>query len=193
MRFRAGVILGGLCTLLIWSLEHTTVAQPNQIVPLNRIGVVSVMRILQNCKRQIDHKAKAQAEYKELERELRKLAQELDVEKAQLATFLPGTDDYLEQKERVGTKQVHLEALQEHYTQQTQEKERAWTEQLYKDILAAAQKIAEAKGLGLVFERSEPVYPIPAENLFATVNTHKLIYCQGCIDITDAVRAEIDK
>ena len=125
--------------------------------------------------------------------ELRTLAQELDVEKAQLQTFRPGTDDYLKQAQLVGGKQVNLEALQEHYTQITRAKERDWTEQLYKDVLAAAQRVAEAKGLGMIFDCSEPEYPIPAERLFMAISTHKLIYSKGCIDIHDEVLAEIDK
>lgn len=193
MRWQTGAILGGFCTLLILSLDHGTVAQQNQTVALNRIGVVSVMNIMQNCKKKKDHDVKVQAEYKKLDLELRTLAEELDVEKAQLETFLRGTDDYLEQAKLVGTKQVSLEALREHYTQQTRSKERDWTEQLYKDVLAAVQKVAEAKGLGMVLDRTEPVYPISAERLLGTINTHKLVYSKGCVDITDEVLVEIDK
>jgi Skp family chaperone for outer membrane proteins len=154
---------------------------------------MGVMKIIENSKRNADHIAQSQAEQKKRIEELRTLDRELVLEKDQLKTFLPGTDDYLEQAKLVGSKQVNLEALQNYYTQKYRSEERDWMEQLYKDILAAAQKIAEAKDLGMVFERSEPEYPIPAEQLIVTIKTHKLIYSKGCIDISDEVLAEIDK
>ena len=193
MRIRTVMLLCALSALLVLSFGYGTMAQPGQVGPLSQIGVINIMKVLQTCQKNTDHIAEVQAEGKKLSAELRMLAQELDVEKAQLKTFIPGTDDYLEQAKVVGAKQVNLEALQEHYTQQTRSKERDWTEQLYKDVLAAVQKVAEAKGLGMVLDKSEPEYPIPADRLFVTINTHKVLYSEGCIDITDEVLAEVDK
>lgn len=193
MRIRTVLLLGSLSAMLVLSLGYGTMAQQGQPVPLTKVGVVNVMKILQTCQRNTDHITEAQAEQKTMSLELRTLAQELDVEKAQLKTFLAGTDDYLTQAKLVGSKQVHLETLQEHYTQLTRAKERDWTEKLYKDVLAAVQKVAEAKGLGLVLDQSEPVYPIPADRLLMTVSTHKVLYSKGCVDITNEVLAEVDK
>jgi Skp family chaperone for outer membrane proteins len=193
MRMRTGVFLAGLSALLVLSLGYGTTAQQSQVQPLSRVGVMGVMKIIENSKKNADHIAQSQAEQKKRIEELRTLDRELVLEKDQLKTFLPGTDDYLEQAKLVGSKQVNLEALQNYYTQKYRSEERDWMEQLYKDILAAAQRIAEAKDLGMVFERSEPEYPIPAEQLIVTIKTHKLIYSKGCIDISDEVLAEIDK
>lgn len=193
MRTRTGVMLGASSVLLVLSLGHGTRAQQDQVQPLSRVGVVNVMKIMQDCKRNADHIAESQAEAKKLNRQLLALDKELDLEKAKLKTFLPGTDDHLEQAKRVGSQQVHLKVLQEHYLQKAQAQERDWQELLFKDVLAAAQKTAEARGLDMVFNRSEPEYPIPADRLFMAISTHKLIYSRGCIDITDEVIAEIDR
>ena len=193
MRMRTGVFLAGLSALLVLSLGYGTTAQQNQVQPLSRVGVMGVMKIMENCKRNEDHLAQSKAEQQKRIMELRALAQELELEKEQLKTFLSGTDDYLEQAKLVGSKQVTLEALNNHYTQKSQTETRDWMEQLYKDVLAAAEKIAEAKGLDMVFDRSEPSYPMSAEQLFSTIRTRTLIYSKGCIDISDEVLAEIDK
>ncbi len=193
MRMRTVVILCGLSGLLVLSLGHGTTAQQGQVAPSSRVGVVNVMKIIENSKRNAGHIVQKQAEQEEKIRELRTLARALELEKDQLKTFLAGTDDYLAQAKLVGTKQVHLEALQNHYTQKSRLEAGEWTERLYKDVLAVARRIAEAKDLDMVFDRTEPEYPIPAEQLIATIRTHKLIYSKGCIDITDEVLAEVDR
>jgi len=193
MRTRTGVFLAGLSALLVLSLGYGTTAQQNQVQPLSRVGVVNVMKIMEVSKKNTEHIAQSKAEQQKRIQELRALDQELALEKDQLKTFLPGTDDYLEQAKIVGSKQVNLEALQNHYQQKSQAETRDWMEQLYKDVLAAAQKIAEAKELTMVLDQSEPAYPIPAEQLFATIRTRTLIYSKGCVDISDEVLAEIDK
>jgi Skp family chaperone for outer membrane proteins len=193
MRIRTGVLLGCLSALLVLSLGYGTKAQQGQIAPLSRVGVFSVMKVMQNCQKNTDHITVAQAEQKKMSLELRTLAQELEMEQSQLKTIRPGTEDYLQQAKSAGNKQVNLEALQDYYTKLTRAKERDWTEQLYKDVLAAAQRVAEAKELGMVFDQSVPEYPVPADRLFMAISTHKLIYSKGCIDINDEVLAEVDK
>lgn len=193
MKIRTVLLLCALSGLVVLSLGYGTMAQQGQAGPLRQVGVINLMKVLQTCQKNTDHITEAQAEGKKMSLELRALAQELDVEKAQLKTFMPGTDDYLEQAKLVGTKQVNLEALQEHYTQQTRSNERDWQEQLYKDVLAAVQKIAEARGLDMVLDKSEPEYPIPADRFYVAISTHKVLYSKGCVDITAEVLAEIDK
>ena len=94
--------------MLVLSLGYGSMAQPGQTGPLSQVGVVNVMKVLQTCKRNTDHIAEAQAEGEKLTLELRTLAQELDVEKAQLKTFVRGTDDYLAQAKLVGAKQNRI-------------------------------------------------------------------------------------
>ena len=193
MRMRTVVLLGGVAALLVLSLGYGTMAQPGQTGPLSQVGVVNIMRILRTCQKNMDHIAEVKAESEKLSAELRMLAQELDVEKAQLQTFVRGTDDYLAQAKSVNSKQANLEALQEHYTLMTRAKERDWTEQLYRDVLAAVEKVADAKGLGMVLDKSEPEYPIPADRLVVTISTHKVLCSKGCVDITAEVLVEVDK
>lgn len=179
--------------MLVLSLGYGTMAQPGQTGPLSQVGVVNIMKVLRTCQKNMDHITEVQAESEKLSAELRMLAQELDVEQAQLKTFVRGTDDYLAQARSVGSKQANLEALQDHYTQMTRAKERDWTEQLYRDVLDAVQKVADAQGLGMVLDKSEPEYPIPADRLVVTISTHKVLYSKGCVDITNEVLAEVDK
>lgn len=90
-------------------------------------------------------------------------------------------------------KQGKLQVQREIYERQRALKERNVIEQLYKDILRETRKVAEQKGLDVVFERSEPDFPSPSANdLTMTISTHKLLYGDGCVDITDEVMARVD-
>ena len=45
-----------------------------------------------------------------------------------------------------------------------------------------------------MFERSEPdLSEVSATGLLMTMQTHKLLYSDGCIDITEEVMARLDK
>ncbi len=161
--------------------------------PLQRVGVVSVMAVIQQCQTNANHVAALNAEQDKIIREQTKQEQEVKAEAQILNTLLQGTDDYNTQLQLVISKQAALQGKSEYYKQYLGAKDMKWKNDLYKNILAAVTKVCEAKGLTLVFERTDPIFPIKAEGFAVTVSTHKLVYSKGCVDITADVIAEIDQ
>ncbi|NIP24938.1 MAG: hypothetical protein GWN67_11615 [Phycisphaerae bacterium] len=68
------------------------------------------------------------------------------------------------------------------------------TKKIYSDILHQAREIAQNMDLDLVLESSE-AYPAEANQrqLELAMMTHKLLYSNGCIDITDIVIERLGK
>jgi len=125
--------------------------------------------------------------------ELDKLAAEIESEKAGLKTLKPGSDDYAAVMKEILTKQASLQAQQEYFKRQMELREQVVVEQLFNDIVKVVAEVAKEKGLDLVLEKSEPDLPATNPNeLTLTISTYKVLYANGCEDITSDVLAKID-
>jgi len=188
------IVPAGLILLIVFGLGHQySRAAPKGQTGGIKIGVVSVRRIFENCKRNAKYRQQAATEQNKVIAELEKLSKEIEAQQAGLRVLKPGSSDHLAQMKELLAKQARLEAEQEFYKQQMALKDQRWTEQLYADILKATDVVAVEKGLDLVFERDEIEFPAPSANeLMLTIRTHKILYSGGCTDITDEVTALLD-
>jgi len=158
-----------------------------------KIGVISVQKIFQDCRRSVKYREEAMAEWDRANAELGKLKAEVDAGKEGLRTLKAGSSDHMALMKEVLTKQANLQVQQTFYEQQRGLKEQKMVEGLYKDILRETSEVAKQKGLDFVFERSEPELPAPsAKELTETISTHKLVYGGGLLDITEDVMARLD-
>ena len=158
-----------------------------------KIGIVSVRRIFQDCKRNTRYRQEMTAERDKMEAELDKLSKQIDADKSGLKTLKPGSNDYSELMKEILNKQGSLQAQQEYYKRQVDMREQTVIESLFKDVIKATSDIAGQKGLDLVLEKSEPDLPAANSNeLTLTISTHKVLFSSGCEDITDAVLAKVD-
>jgi Skp family chaperone for outer membrane proteins len=150
-----------------------------------KIGVVSVRRIFQDCKRMAKYRQEFTAEGDKMEAELDKLTQEIKADKSGLKTLKSGSLDYLSTVKEILEKQGNLQAKQEYFKQLMDMRQQTIFEQLFKDVVKATAEVAKEKGLDLVLEKSEPEQP-------GEIGTQKVLYSAGCEDITDAVLAKVD-
>jgi len=158
-----------------------------------KIGVVSVRKIFQDCRRNVKYRQDLSAERDKMAAELEKLSKEIDADKASLKTLKTGTPDYTALMKEIFEKQGKLQAQQEFYKRQMDIRESQVIESLFKDVLKATAEVAKAKGLDLVLEQSEPDLPASnANELTLTISTHKVLYYAGCPDITAEVLAKVD-
>jgi Skp family chaperone for outer membrane proteins len=158
-----------------------------------KIGVVSVRKIFQDCKRNTKYRQEMTAERDKLEAELDSLSKDIDASKSKLKMLKQGSADYLSGMKDVLDKQASLQAKQEYFKRQMDLREQTVVEQLFKDVIKATGEIAKEKGIDLVLEKSEPDLPAANTNeLTLTISTHKVLYSSGCEDITDAVMAKVD-
>lgn len=158
-----------------------------------KIGVVSVLNILRDCKRNEKYRGKIAAEQDKLEVEFRKLEADIRADEAGLKTLKPNTDDYLDRAKALMQKQAGFQAQQEFYKRRIELKYQQWVEKLYKDILSQVKKVARQKGLDIVIEQTEPELPVAGYTALMTImSTHKVLYSQGCVNITAEVLALVD-
>ncbi len=193
MKFKTTIVLCCLSALLVISMGHQSPAQQNSVAPWNQIGVVSVMKVLRLSEKNTEHFKKVQAEQNGWRAELQKEAQELQADEASLKTMIPGSEDHLEQFKGMLLKQAKLEATEKYYNQMASVKGREWTEKMYQEVLAATSEVGREMGLKMVFEMTEPEFPMLNEQaLVSAMNTHKLLFHDGLVDITDQVIDKID-
>jgi Skp family chaperone for outer membrane proteins len=158
-----------------------------------KIGIVSVRKIFQDCKRNTKYRKDMTAERDKLEAELESLSKDIDASKSKLKMLKLGSADYLSGMKEVFDKQASLQAKQEYFKRQMDMREQTVVEQLFKDVIKATEEVAKDKGLDIVLEKSEPDLPAANSNeLTLTISTHKVLYSAGCDDITDAVMAKVD-
>jgi Skp family chaperone for outer membrane proteins len=169
-------------------------AQPNRTGSSLKVGVISVQRALTNCQATIKFREHIIAEREKMNAEEQKIAQEGQALADSLAAYKPGSSDHMERLKEMLQKQNELKTLQELNPRRMTLKQMQWTQTLYQEILKIAKKLGDAKGLNLVLEGDQPKFPFQRyEELVGVISTHKVLYSEGCIDLTNEVIAELDK
>jgi Skp family chaperone for outer membrane proteins len=158
-----------------------------------RAGAVSIRKIFRDCKKSAKYRQESNAERKRIDAEWNKLDSEIKAQQAGLQTLKNGSENYMTQVREVLEKQGSLKALEQFHKQQLAFKEQRVTEEIYTDILRITAAVAKQKGLDLVFEISAPELPAssPTE-LELSMGMHKLLYSNGCVDITGEVMTVLD-
>jgi Skp family chaperone for outer membrane proteins len=182
----------GVCVLAMLAVLDYGHAASQPAGPTQKIGVVSMADMFNNSQKHTQHNAQAMARLSLGRTQLENLKKEVDGEDAELKTLKEGTADYAQQLQVLIEKRSRLQGQQEFLKQQSLLEEKTWRENLYQAFMKATQEIAKEKGLDLVLERSEPEFPVSSEELMLTLYTHKVLYAEGCIDLTREVIARVD-
>jgi Skp family chaperone for outer membrane proteins len=161
--------------------------------PVGKVGVVSILKVFRNCKKNEKYRQLTAEEQAKTEAELGKLSKEIEAEETGLKALKAGSDDYLARAKQILTGRASLQAQQDFYKQRGMLKEQQWTEEVYKDILKIIAEVAKEKGIDIVLERDEPEFPLSNyTELMTVISTHKVLYSSGCEDISDEVLARLD-
>jgi Skp family chaperone for outer membrane proteins len=157
------------------------------------IGVVSIRKIFQECKRNVEYRKGAKEEEEKIIAELEQLKAEISAAEAGLKTLKTDSPEFVSRRKELMTKQACLQAQREFYKDQLELKDKRWTEDLYNDIIKITETVAKEKGLDVVFEKDEVILPAESTNeLMLAIRTHKLIYSGGCVDISGDVMKRLD-
>jgi Skp family chaperone for outer membrane proteins len=205
MKTRA-VVLGVLASAVVLSLGYgysaycaeaaakTGSAEPGAGAVNSKIGIVSIRNVFRDCRVNASYRDKELAEQAKKNAELDVLEKEIAAQEAGLKALRPGTSDYMKQYEDLLNKQARFEAAKQFVSQQRVLKDRRWTEDLYKEALRITKELAKQKGLTVVLEADEPNFPMPsADELMMALQTHKVLYSDGCVDLTAEVVTEMNK
>ncbi len=169
-------------------------AQPKADTSSSKIGTVSIMKVFRDSKRSDAHRIEFNAEKNKTRAAWQKLSKDIAAQEAGLKALKPESSDYLAQRKELIDKQARLEAEQKFYEEQAILKQYKLSKELYQDILRITSELAEQKGLDLVLEKNEiDEISLRVNEISRTMNTHKVLYSGGCVDISDEVVARLDK
>lgn len=194
MKFKT-MVLGCLAGAIVLAMGYEYLqAQPNLAGTNSKIGIVNIHQALRNCQATAKFRTHVLAENKKMDQEEEQLAREGKAISDSLQAFKPGSDEYMERFEEMLEKQNRLKTLQELNPRKKVFEQMQWTQNLYQEILRITKEVAAKKGLNLVLAADEPEFPFQRyEELVMTLSTHKVLYNDGCVDITNEVIAQMDK
>jgi len=186
-----GCLMGIVVLLFVHEYSMAQVKTNDTTLP---IGVVDVRRALRECKATEKYRDRTNAENSKMDAEEQQITIEIQALTAGLRALKPNSSDYMEQYKEYLQKQGELKTMQEFNPRLKATKHQRWTETLYQEILRLTKVLGEKKGLALVLGTDEPQFPIQQyEELAMTLNTHKVLYDKGCLNLTDEIIAELDK
>ncbi len=158
-----------------------------------KIGIVSLRTVFMESKRIAAYKQEVTFERQQIQGELENLAKEIEASEGALKARVRGSSDYITQMKELIQKKFQLESDKEFFSKALAMKEQRITEDIYKAILQQSGIVARQKGLALVLEKSEIDFPASSPNqLELLMGTNKVLYSQGCVDITKEVTDGVD-
>lgn len=184
-----GVLVGAAALLATFQYSY---AASEATPTAGKIGVVSIRTVFNTSKRHAQYRSQVLQAQSRAKAQLDDLAKDIDAEEAGLKALKDGTPDYLKQLQTILKKRAELDSQREYLKQQRSLEDKNWMESLYRETLKIIQVVAKEKGLTLVFERTEPEFPISSEELMMTFSTHKVLFAEGCMDLTQDVVARLD-
>jgi Skp family chaperone for outer membrane proteins len=194
MKFRTMVLGCLVCAIILATGYEYLQAQPNVTGPASKIGVVSVHRALRNCQATIKFTESLRAEQEKMLKEEDTLTKEGKALADSLKAYKQDSSEYMKQLQEMVRKQSELKAVQEINPRRSRLKQMQWTQKIYKEILRITKELAAEKGLTLVLGADEPEFPFQSyDQLVMTLSTHKVLYNNGCVDLTNEVIAGLDK
>jgi len=189
------VVLGGLASAVVLFLGYGfSFAGAEANIPTSKIGTVSIRDIFRDCKANASYRDKALAEQNAKNAEMDALQKKIAADEAGLRALKAGSSDYMKQYEALIYEQAKYEAKKQFISQARVLEDRRWTEVLYQEVLRITKELAKKKGLNMVLEVDEPVFPmVNTDELMMALQTHKVLYSAGCVDLTAEVVVEMDK
>ena len=157
----------------------------------SKIGVVSMLRIIQERAREDKQMGEIMAERSKARAELGEMAREIESEEAGLKTLKPGSEDYTKQLEQLMEKKLRLESRRESPDRLAMLRQQIWTQRTFNKIVQVSRQLASEKGLDLVLSKDEPEDLPSGEGFMTGMGTQKVLYSGGCVDLTDEVRARL--
>jgi len=158
----------------------------------SKIGVVSVRDVFNGSKKHALYQAQLAKRVSQARAQIDDLNKQADGAEAELRQTKQGTADYVARYQAVLEARSKLQNGQEMLKQQRLAEDKQWFEDLYQEALKAIEVLAKERGLELVLERSEPKFPLASEEVWSTVGTHKVLYSDGCVNLTNDVIDRVD-
>lgn len=194
MKTQKAIVIGLIAAIIVGAIGYENLfAEAKPAAGPAKIALVSVRSVFQNCKKNADYKTKMNAEQDKIIAELEKVNKEIDALQADLKTRKSGSDEHLKLIKDISEKKAYLEGQKNFYQEQFKVKDQQWTEKMYLEILDVVGRIAKDKKVDLVLEKDEVELPAAsATELMLIIRTHKVLYFNEDLDMTNEVLAAVD-
>jgi len=194
MKIKTMVLACLAVAIVLFIVYEYSFAQAKPDALSSKIAVVRIRKVFRDCKKNAKYRAEALAEQSKTNADEAELSKTIDATEAGLKALKPGSADYMAQAKELFDKQGALKAMQEFNKRRSMLRDQLWTEELYKDSLDIIKELAEKKGLALVLEMDEPEFPVRSgDELMMSLQTHKVLYGAGCVDLTADVVSRLDQ
>jgi Skp family chaperone for outer membrane proteins len=189
------MVLGGLILAVVLFMGYGfSFAGSGAATADSKVGIVSIRIVFRDCKANANYREEAIAEQTAKNAELDAIEKKIAAAEAVLKSLVQGSPDYMKQYKDLINEQAKYEAEKQFTSQQRVFKDRRWTEVLYKETLRITKELGEKKGLTMVLGVDEPDFPMTnTDELMMALQTHKVLYSGGCVNLTEEVVAEMDK
>lgn len=185
MKSKIVVIALLLSIIALLSFNAGSVIAKGKIIAPAKIGVFSWRTVINTCDQSVEMDKQFAEKRKQADDEITKLQDEVVSMEIDVKTSKPGSDDYMEKMQQLIQKKAIVEAKQQFHTQEITIREMRETEKVYRQIVVAAQEVAEEMGLDLVMGRSDTEVPFSnPSDLGLTFRTTKVYYNSPDLDIT---------
>ena len=186
-------ILIAVFVLIIISYDSGRADQKAEIAPA-KIAVVSIEKVFEGNEKHHKWQQSMEARQVQIQAELQQMLKEIESIKSQMDTRKLGSSDYLKLAQEGMEKRAVLEAKDKFYEQEVTIKIKQWTEELYKEVIAATNKVATEKGLDLVLARENfDSATATTADLMTMIRTNKVLFHANEMDITDDVLAALNE
>ncbi|NLK40733.1 MAG: OmpH family outer membrane protein [Planctomycetes bacterium] len=159
-----------------------------------KVAIVDVTGVLENSKKHQAWKDKMEKQQQQMKEEMNTLRSELESLEQQLRLLRRGSEDYTKYSRQYVEKKAIFEARNAFYEDKVTNEMQSWTEELYRTLLLAIDRIAQEKGIDLVLAKEQLDLPAPSlRDFMLTIKTKKVLYNNPKLDITAEVLAALDK
>jgi len=159
-----------------------------------KIGIVSIWKILDDSRIVERYKQEILKDQQQARTTMEKLTKEVQANEAALKVLKTGSTDYMEYYKKILKDRAILQAEREFHENNMEFQTYKMTKNIYRDVLREAGEIAKDMDLDLVLESSEAYLEELNQRQFElTIMIHKLLYSNGCTDITDIVIERLGK
>ena len=190
MKSRETVVCAVLVMVLLFGVYHEfggAAGDGGKLLPA-RIAIVSIQKILTEGEKAVAWDLKMKVDGEAMKAELEKLRDAIVAEEAILKTRNPESSDYDRLARELTEKAIMLKAKDKFFQQDIMTRQERWTENAFKQVLAAAEKVAKDKGVDIVLAKEDYQWPTRSANELASViQTSTVLYGAAGLDITDAV------
>jgi Skp family chaperone for outer membrane proteins len=178
----------------------STLAQPRETTSRpaapTRIAVCDVFSVLTRSQRAAELTEQFTKRDKDIEAETQRMSKEISLDLDMLSKYQDGSADFERKLDEARQKQIKLEAWQKSEMIRLKRDQYIQTLALYNRTITAAAELAKERGIDLIVNERQKYTGNPKlepmENLFGKIDTKKIIYLDGRLDITDEVLARIN-